>query len=203
LKLTELPADDGLDHEFCIECRAETVERRVIDGRWSFHCLTCSAESNRSLFFSAAATRWLDHDNELWHESAGVFVRSASSRFLFFERLIFPFALTVPAGHIERSECPRAAAERELMEEVGLEGAALDFIATENILGDSCSAGADAHVWNVYLFELQGDIQKHRINEEGHRPVWLGLDEALESELTTPVRRLIMSYGDVLVKAGQ
>ncbi len=51
-----------------------------------------------------------------------MFVRNPEGKFLFFERTIFPFAFTVPAGHVDAGEEPDIAALRELEEEVGLHG---------------------------------------------------------------------------------
>jgi 8-oxo-dGTP pyrophosphatase MutT (NUDIX family) len=108
-----------------------------------------------------------------------VFVRNNAGKYLFYKRTEFPFRLTVPSGHVDQDESAKVAAARELREEAGIEPD-LTLLATEEVRGDSCSAAADAHVWNAFLAELADDGQDITILEEGEAPLWLTLDEALE-----------------------
>jgi ADP-ribose pyrophosphatase YjhB (NUDIX family) len=125
----------------------------------------------------------------------GRVVRNREGRFLFFERVDFPPRWTVPSGHVDTGETPEAASARELKEEVGLSAdlTSLVHIGTEDIVGDSCRRGADAHRWHAYLADLPdtGDVQ---VIDEGHRPVWLTLAEALERTLTVPVRQMLARH---------
>ena len=67
-----------------------------------------------------------------------------------------------------------------------------------NFKGDSCSMGADAHVWHVFLLKV-GNAPPIRVEEvEGNTPIWLALDDALKGQLTSPVRYIIQRYGDLL-----
>lgn len=146
-----------------------------------------------------AVTWWVADDGEYWHESEGVFIRNPEGKFLFFERRIFPFALTVPSGHVDAGEDAATAAYRETEEEVGMKADRLAEVATEDIIGDSCRRGADAHRWHAYLLELDQTIDiDAKEKEEGDRPVWLTLDEAVENNLTYPVKYIISKYRDVL-----
>ncbi|MFF1463792.1 NUDIX hydrolase [Streptomyces sp. NPDC058330] len=140
-----------------------------------------------------AVTWWTDEDGEYWHETAGVFVRDARGRFLFFDRTAFPFGLTIPAGHVERDETPHLAAARELEEETGLAARGLKFLARIPIPGDGCRRGADAHVWQTYHCEAgDGGEAAVRLGPEGVTAVWLTPAEALERPLTFAVRTVLV-----------
>ena len=129
----------------------------------------------------------------------GVFVRNPDNQFLFYTRKIFPPLLTVPSGHVDAGEDAHVATQRELKEEVGLQGDLL-HIVTEDIMGDPCSQGADSHRWHVYLLKVDPTpvIDAEALEAEGKNPEWLTLDEALERELVAPVRYLIERYGELL-----
>ncbi|WP_067451704.1 NUDIX hydrolase [Actinomadura macra] len=184
---------DDRRHQYCWGCRAETVT--PAHGAPGFTCTTCGRRYDRSLVIDPALTWWTDASGEYWHESAGVFVRRPDGHHLFFERLFYPFQWTVPAGHIDTGEDPRRAAQRELHEEVGLHSALTDLteLGVDDIPGDSCWRGSDAHRWHTYLLDVPSSTTVE-VLEEGHRPTWLPLATALEQPLTTPVRILINRY---------
>lgn len=190
---------DGKYHQYCISCHAETVQRAYEDPRTYYRCSTCGQRHERSIVIDPGLTWWIADDGEYWHESAGVFVRDPELKFLFFQRTLFPFALTVPAGHVDTGEEPGAAASRELREEVGITGEPRE-IGRDEIVGDSCRRGSDAHLWHAYLLVLNDSTEVEVIEkDEGHRPVWLTLDEALREELTVPVRHAINTLSDELL----
>lgn len=197
MKLTFTWSNDGRDHAYCIGCHSETVERRQVDGKTQYYCNICHRPYDRWIKIDPAINWWLADDGEYWHESSGVFVRNDEGRFLFFTRNIFPFALTVPAGHVDTGETAEIAAQRELEEEVGMAGA-LIHVVTEDIIGDACSRGSDAHLWHAFLM-LTHDTPQVEVREEGSSPVWLTLEEALEQHLTVPVRHIIETYGKQLM----
>lgn len=167
---------DNRRHEYCLACRAEAV-RTVMHGSHAMcHCDACGQTLPRSLIIDPAIDWWLGDDKEYWHKTAGIFVRNPQGQFLFFERTKFPFGLTVPAGHVDRGEQPLTAALRELGEEVGISAQRLEPIATDNLAGDSCRRGSDAHVWHSFLLVLDQEIEVE-VAEEGERPVWLTLTQ--------------------------
>lgn len=187
--------NDGLYHQYCINCHAEAIERAYKDGKTYYFCSACKQQNERSIVIDPVIKWWIAEDGEYWHESAGVFIRNPKGQFLFFERLIFPFALTIPSGHVDVGEDPLTAAYRETDEEVGIKAENLSEIATEAILGDSCRRGADAHQWHAYLLVLDKDsaidVKEKR---EGRKPVWLTLDEALNKDLIYPVEYIIKNF---------
>ncbi|WP_084263038.1 NUDIX hydrolase [Actinomadura formosensis] len=199
MKLDSTWQHDRKYHQYCFHCRAETVERTYEEGRTYYYCTTCRQRHERSIVIDPAIKWWIADDGEYWHESAGVFVRDPTGRFLFFERTIYPFALTVPSGHVDADEQPEVAASRELKEEVGLSAKNVKHIASEDISGDSCRRGSDAHRWHAYLVALDKQLDVI-VEEEGGSPVWLTLDQALEKILTFPVAYIINQYADELTR---
>jgi len=190
--------DDGKYHQYCLSCHAEKVERINENGKTYYLCGVCGKTNERSIVIDPAVKWWLDKKGEYWHESAGVFVKNGQGKFLFFERTIFPFLYTVPAGHVDFGEAPLQSAIRELYEEVGIKAKSLIEIATENIIGDSCRRGSDAHKWHVFLYE-PGGVPKVDIKDEGIKPSWLNIEQALKKELTFPVRYILKRYKNVLL----
>lgn len=190
---------DGTYHQYCAHCFAETVERQYTDHKTFYICSSCGKRHERSIVIDPAIKWWVGEDGEYWHESAGVFVRNSEGKFLFFERLIYPFAVTTPAGHVDTGEDALTSARRELEEEVGLAATDLTLIGTEDIVGDSCRRGSDAHRWHAYLNQCDGTPSiTVTEKDEGHRPTWLTLDEALTQDLTFPVKYIINKYRNVL-----
>lgn len=189
-------SDDSKYHQYCYNCHAETVERVYDDDKTFYFCSTCKQRHERSIVIDPAVKWWVGEDGEYWHESAGVFVRNPEGKFLFFERTIFPFAFTVPSGHVDSGEKPYISAVRELKEEAGIAGEPIEIV-TENIIGDSCRRGSDAHLWHAYLLVLS-ELLDVTIKEEGKHPVWLTLDEAMQKPLTFPVSYIISKFYDEL-----
>lgn len=188
---------DNAFRTYCLHCRAEAVEWITVDGMKRCLCRSCGEQADRALVIDPEISWWTDEDGEYWHESAGVFVRDPRGRFLFFRRLAFPFALTVPAGHVERGESPDRAAARELREEVGISATRLRRVTSEPLLGDACRRGSDAHLWHAYLLDVP-DASDVTVNDEGTSPVWLTLDDASTHRLTFAVAHIIEAHTDRL-----
>lgn len=199
MKLNFLWSDDGAYHQYCMNCHAETVSRIFDEGKTFYDCSTCKQRSDRSIVIDPAIEWWMDVDGEYWHESAGVFVSDNEGKFLFFERNIFPFALTVPSGHVDKGEKAEVSAGRELEEEVGISGLELAPLADDKIIGDSCRRGSDAHLWHAYTARIDKAVTIH-VAEEGANPVWLTLEEAKHKQLTYTVEYIIMHYQDELAR---
>jgi 8-oxo-dGTP pyrophosphatase MutT (NUDIX family) len=191
-------SDDGQVHQYCFECRAEAVERVRIRGLTHYDCRACGRRNDRSVVIDPAVRWWLDQDGEYWHESAGIFVRDPTGRFLFFQRTIFPFVLTIPAGHIDLGEDAGAAAQRELAEETGIGASIPRLIGVDDIRDDSCRRGADAHRWHAHVTDAIGS-ERVRLNDEGRAPVWLAATEALRRDLAPPVRYVLRKYEQQLL----
>lgn len=182
---------DGEVHRICLQCHADGVLRVKEGDRIWYRCLSCGLEDDKSLYWGAGK-EWIADDGELWHDTAAVVVRDRQGRVLLYERTEYPVGyFTVPAGHIDNGESPRVAAVRELEEEANVRAKNLEHAITLDFTDASCSAGADAHRWHVYI-ETVDELPAITItDEEGHRPMWLLPEDALRLQLLPPVRRLL------------
>lgn len=185
--------DDDKYHQYCLSCFSEQVERRYRQGKTFYFCMGCKKTNTRSLVIDPKVVWWLDSENQYWHESVGVFVFNSENKILFFERTIYPFAFTIPAGHLDIGEDTHTAAIRELVEETQIAIENLDLFSIEDIVGDKCRRGSDLHKWNVYTAQIE-KTRNINICDEGKNPVWMSIDEALKKELTYPVRFLLQKY---------
>lgn len=190
---------DGSYHEFCPSCHSEKIHA-IKDGEKTFYrCDKCQNISPRLIVIDPKIVWWVDEaTKEYWHESVGIFVFNPENKVLFFERTLFPFVLTVPAGHLDTGEEPETSAKRELMEETGIQSDNFKLFSEEDILGDKCRRGADNHKWHLYTTHVEkaNDI---KISEEGLRPVWLTLEGALQhKDLAYPSRFFIEKYSNKL-----
>jgi 8-oxo-dGTP pyrophosphatase MutT (NUDIX family) len=193
--------DDG---EYCIRsaCGAKGPVRVTgkdrVGKETHFFCRTCRRCSERRVVLNGEFNWWVAEDAEIWHESSGVFIRNPDGRFLFFRRTIYPVGtLTVPSGHVDTGETEKQAAVRELGEEVtglpDIPPGTVVPVATEDIIGDSCRRGSDAHRWHAFRAVLKSPIKLEnvKVREEGEDPVLLSLAEAGTEVLTYPVRYVI------------
>lgn len=167
------------------------------DGRTHPPCVNCGRSSDQWLIIDADTEWWVGEYGEHWHRTAGVFVLDVKQRLLLFERRYFPYGLTVPAGHVAPGEDPAAAARRELAEETGMLGLALEPLGVTEIAGDQCRRGAYGHVWHCYL-ERADDGAAVRLGPEGGNPVWLSQIEVQRANLTLAVRQLVRQYENEL-----
>lgn len=77
----------------------------------------------------------------------------------------------------------------------------LTKITTEDIVGDSCRRGADVHRWHAYLLVLNKNLDiEVKDKDEGRKPVWLSLDEALQKDLIYPVRYIVNNFRGSLIQ---
>lgn len=192
---------DNQKHLYCINCHAEKITQIIENGITKFKCSSCKTVQERRIEFYPKLVYWIDEDTkELWHESVGAFIFNSLDQILLFERTIFPYFYTVPAGHLERGESPDMAIMREISEEVGLNPSRVELFDTSNIWGNQCSRGADIHKWNLFVAKIPNEVLVI-VNEEGNKPVWLSLDEALQKDnLDIPVRYFIQKHGEQLYK---
>jgi len=197
-----IPKKISLDKEgqYCIECFSNKVNRIFKKYLTYYYCSSCGKTSERSLVIDNKIVWWVDKNTkEYWHESVGIFVFDSDNKALFFERIMYPFAFAIPAGHLDTSENPETAVKRELQEEAGIKVNNVKLFSEEDVIGDKCRRGADNHRWHLYTAKVK-KVGKIKINDEGTKPVWLSLEEALQKELVYPVRYFIEKYGNKLIE---
>ena len=193
--------DDGMRHRFYIGCNAESVSDINIQGITQYQCGVCGKVYPRVLDIDPKQIWWIDPKTKnYWHESVGIFLFNKPEELLFFERTIYPHALTVPAGHLDVGETHAFAAARELQEETGLTNLPLHLFKDEDISPDPCQRGCDHHKWHIYVGMYNEEENKNiKIDiSEGTNPVWLTIDKALTKKLTLPVEYILKKYGKEL-----
>jgi 8-oxo-dGTP pyrophosphatase MutT (NUDIX family) len=202
LSLPPLNNNNNHYHQYCLNCHSENIHRIFRDARTRYLCTDCEQESSRLLVIDPEITWWTDKETkEYWHESVGVLLINKEKRILFFERLIYPYAFTIPAGHLGVSENPKMAAARELLEETGIKANNLTLFSDEDVVGDKCRRGADNHRWHLYRANIIDSKISIILNDEGVDAVWLSLDQCRKINLVYPVRYFISKYGEKLLAA--
>jgi len=190
------------DGQYCIKCFSKKVKRIFKNNLTFYHCDSCGKTLERSLVIDNKIVWWVDEKTkEYWHESVGIFVFNSENKALFFKRIIYPFALAIPAGHLDVGENAQTAVGRELNEETGisLENNQIKLFTEENVIDDKCRRGADHHKWHLYISKIN-KIDSIVINNEGAEPIWLSLEDALKNNPVYPVKFFIEKYGNKLFK---
>jgi 8-oxo-dGTP pyrophosphatase MutT (NUDIX family) len=203
MKLNFVPPATNHALVYCYQCQSHDV---AVVGRNEYQCWTCQKTRPRALIIDPAIKWWTDKNKEYWHEVAGVFIANDEGKLLFFERTRYPFGVTVPAGHTDRDEnTPVKTAARELTEETGIRLAPdnLTLIASDDVLGDQCRRGSDAHRWHTFSGRVPMDAQIKIDPSEGLKPVWLTLREATQRKLTFVTRRIVDLHGKRILRSVQ
>ncbi len=184
--------------QFCINCHSEKVEKIDRNGLVLYACLDCGLKSERMIVLDPYISWWIDPvTKEYWHESVGVFVFNKSGQTLFFKRVIYPFVLTIPAGHLDCGEIPEQAAKREVFEETGINLENLKLVVEEKLYGDKCRRGSDDHMWHLFSAVLS-ETPDIILGDEGIQPVWLSLGQAKSENISFASRHFIEKHGDKL-----
>lgn len=184
--------------QYCPTCFSTSIKRVIIDNLTYYYCKECNKNYPRLIVMDPHIVSWIDSETrEYWHESVGIFLFNKDNEALFFERVIYPFAFTIPAGHLDVKEKPKTAVLRELSEEVGIRLKSVRVFSKEDVVGDECRRGADCHRWHLFVGHLT-DTRVLKLNDEGVKPVWLALEETLTKDLIFPVRHFIKKYGSKL-----
>lgn len=193
----KIPQDNKY-HQFCPKCYSENIHRIFEQKKTYYKCNDCNGTFPRLIVIDPHIEWWVDTETkEYWHESVGVFVFNEHNEALFFERIIYPFALAIPAGHLDSGENPNKAAKRELFEETGLEINDIKLFSEEDVIGDKCRRGADNHKWHLYTVKTK-KTNNIKLNDEGIKPVWLSLEKAQQNNLVYPVKFFINKYANTL-----
>jgi 8-oxo-dGTP pyrophosphatase MutT (NUDIX family) len=194
-----LPTDNKR-HRYCQNCYSENVHDEWVNGRREYKCDDCHNKYDRLIDIDPQLVWWVDRETkEFCHESVAIFVSNPRKQILIIERTIYPYAFTIPSGHLEVGEIPEEAAKRELKEESNIDAKKLELFKELDIDFDLCLKGADVHWWHVYKYFQKRDMEIIVDPEEGKNPKWMSIDEALRHKLTPPVKYLLQTYGEKLL----
>lgn len=138
---------------------------------------------------------WVNGENNYWHESVGVLV-IVGNKLLTQLRQVYPFAYTIPAGHLDKGELPEIAARRELHEETGIAVESLEVLKKDfDIVGDSCRRGSDHHRWHLYRVRMNMYPEIY-LSDEAIQTKWMTLQELKnEPQLTYPLKFFVDTMG--------
>lgn len=162
---------------YCFVCGEEQPRRQT-------KCDFCGIDSGRSLVWDDSIKQYFNEKDFLVHESTGAFVINNDGAILLIDLNKFPFGHTIPAGHVNVTENSSEACVREIKEEVGLDVQNLEMVYQGEIWGDSCSRGADIHMWTFYA--ASAVAEKIFLNEESKSYKWLAVKD-FPNDLTYPV----------------
>lgn len=193
MKLTFEPPNDGQLHAYCLSCGHDGQDEIRQQDRQLFRCRGCGHIHPRALVIDPQVLWSRTPSGEYKHSVAGVFLANLEGNFLFFRRTKFPFAITVPAGHVAPGESTVDTAIRELREETGVSIQSLKRVDIVDIPGDQCRRGADTHTWDIYVAQSPDQLVIE-LGDEGADYAWLTLDQALDRPLTYAVRYVITRY---------
>lgn len=197
MKVNFQPELDGKRHRYCSGCYQETVKDTVKNNKTMYECSACGKTNDRLFDFNPPVKFWIADDKELKHETVGVLLFN-NKRLLLFDRTIYPYGHTIPAGHLELNEDPKEAALRELEEETGIKLENVDFL-TRQEFKDLCRKGADYHLWNLFIGKANTSKDPRIDSSEGKNPVWVTVEEALGKNLTDVTRKILVKYKSKLI----
>lgn len=191
--------NDNKRHRFCQSCYSENVRGVKIDGKTNYKCDNCNNAYDRLFDFDPSIKWWVDEKTkEYWHESVGIFLVNKNKEILLFERKIYPYGHTIPAGHLGANEAPEKATIRELKEETGINLYNVKLFLRDT-LADKCRKGADYHKWNLYVGFIKGRPKLSVQKSEGRKPVWLSLEKAKKRKLTPPTEHFLKTHGEKII----
>lgn len=197
MKVTFQIKADGKRHRYCSKCYSEKIRDVSLAGKTYYQCSSCGKKDDRLIDLDPRIVWGIDPvSKDLVHNSVGVIVARDDRKILLFDRTIYPYGHTIPAGHLDVNEKPVEAAKRELKEETDITLTKLHLLAKDEKIPDKCRKGADYHIWNLYVGHVQNTPFIKVDQSEGQKPVWLTVDEALGKNLTSPVKYFLEKYGE-------
>lgn len=199
----KIPNSVPLDREgqYCIKCFSGPIKRVPKGNLTYYQCVACGETSERSLVIDNHIVWWVDKQGIYWHESVGVVLINEQNKILCLLRQIYPFAYSIPAGHLDVGEKPEVAAKRELKEETGISHIEkFDLIKTFDIPGDSCRRGSDDHRWHLYHGRISS-ATNILLSDEASLANWFSLEGLGKMKnIAYPLRYIIETFGESLLE---
>ncbi|TAI64672.1 NUDIX hydrolase [Bradyrhizobium sp. Leo170] len=127
--------------------------------------------------------------------AGGIVLRRQATPLIAVVRLRKRNEWVLPKGKLDDGETPRAAAEREVLEETGHEVSVHEFLGT--LVYDSGGRYKVVHYWRMEA----GDEQAYELMYDIKAVDWLPLDEALERLSRDHERAFLENVGPIALKA--
>ncbi len=108
------------------------------------------------------------------HKSVGMLVRK-DEKILLLERMKFPFAFALPAGHLDGNESFEEVARVELFEETGLAVKALKLLGKGRKENPCRRIDGTWHFWQIFEVEVEGELNCSL--SETKQLKWVSVDE--------------------------
>ena len=159
-------------------------------GSWTPELYTHGEHSLERSFLFDPVMVWKirDSDGELVHSTAATILwrdEPGGRRYCLMRRRRYPIGrYTIPAGHVEMGETPRASALRESYEEAGLGIVSVEPLTPPagvwegREVVDPCRRGANLHIWHVFLCQAVGEPH---LSDEGDVIGWFTREEILNA----------------------
>lgn len=171
----------------CIICGSEQVKRVERGGNEYYLCDKGHLEPRVSLPSDKLETK--QTSKGLAHVSVGAVIKKGD-KVLLINRRKFPFAYTIPAGHLEKGESPEECIKREVEEETGLVIVNFELISHYEPIYDPCKGGVDYHEW--YLFGAAYPGAGLEMDSEGKEIGFYSPQEIKKLELTIPTNKFLL-----------
>ncbi|MFA6423603.1 MAG: ATP-binding protein [Patescibacteria group bacterium] len=173
----------------CTKCLSENITSIVEKNRSYFLCRNCFTKSDRII----------DNDGQIFtikenglikHVTVAAFIKQ-NNKYLFLNRIKYPFGVCFPTGHLHYNETLDAALKRKLHEETGFDLKSKQLIFHETIF-DSCKNGGELHEW--YLFDCSV-IGEPIIPELDSKFIWVKKEDISSLDLVQPAKIILSKLG--------
>jgi len=169
----------------CITCGSNKVKKVIKNGNEYFLCEKEHLNPRVKSEGRQVITKQTKHG--LTHVSVGAIIKKGN-KILLINRRKYPFAHTIPAGHLEH-EKPEEAIKREVKEETGLNIKEFKLLKHYKAFYDPCRHGVDYHEWYLYEAEYKGG--KLSMDSEGKSIKFYKPNEIKKLKLTIPTKKFL------------
>ncbi len=132
--------------------------------------------------------------------TVGVFIFNRKGELLLLQSHKWPGKYVVPGGHVELGESIEVAAQREALEETGLQVGDLVFLCWQEFIYDPAFWKRRHFIFFDYACTADGE--EVCLNDEAEEYAWIDPRKALELPIDTYTRVSIHKYLDLKKETG-
>lgn len=150
---------------YCRRCLSERIKKITPPrSREYYRCQNCGFKSPRYLNINQGRKiEWTVRG--IRHFGSGAFIWRRG-KLLLIRRPRYPFAYTIPGGHMHKGETPLQTLQREISEETGLRLKNPKLIYHGLLPGDRCRKGGDLHIWWLYQGLAVGKVRSNKESKD-------------------------------------